>query len=130
MLALRLTPLALLLLAVGCGNPGGDLLAIEERAPGGATNRLVVTDDGRGSCNGGQLKRLESDRLLEAREVQREMEELPGERSDFGRLGDRTNYRATMREAEVTWAEGARQPAVLPKATVLALQLRRATCGP
>ena len=128
--ALRLTPLALLLLAVaGCGNPGGDLIAIEERAPGGATIRLVVTDDGRGSCNGGELKRLESARLIEAREVERELEELPGERSDFGHLEDRTNYRATMREAEVTWAEGARQPAVLPKATLLALKVRREACG-
>lgn len=127
--ALRLTPLALLLVVAGCGNPGGDLLAIEVRAPGGEATRLVVTDDGRGRCNGGELKRLDSARLLEAREVARELEELPGERSDFGRLEDRTNYRATLREAEVTWAQGAQRPPVLPKATLLALRLRREACG-
>jgi hypothetical protein len=114
--------------ATGCGNPGGDLIAIEARGPGG-TNRLVVTDDGRGRCGDGELVRLESQRLLDAREVQREMEELPGERSDFGRLEGRTNYRASMRDAEVTWTEGARRPEVLPKATLLALNLRRELCG-
>ena len=128
MLAVRLTPLAVALALAGCGNPGGDLIAIEERPRDGAPIRLVVTDDGRGSCNGGELKRLDSARLLEAREVEREMEELPGERSDFGRLQDRTNYRATMRDAQVTWAEGARRPPVLAKATLLALKVRREAC--
>lgn len=113
----------------GCGNPGGDLIAIEARGPGGTANRVVVTDDGRGRCGDGELVRLESQRLLDAREVQREMEELPGERSDFGRLEGRTNYRASMRDAEVTWTEGARRPDVLPKATLLALNLRRELCG-
>jgi hypothetical protein len=112
----------------GCGNPGGDLIAIEQRGPAGA-HRLVVTDDGRGRCDGGELERLDSSRLLEAREVQREMEELPGERTYFGVLRDRTTYRATMRDAEITWTEGARRPDVLPKATLLALNLRRELCA-
>ncbi|MDQ3935599.1 MAG: hypothetical protein M3340_13315 [Actinomycetota bacterium] len=114
-----------------CGNPGGDIIAIEVREPRAGTpiQRLVVTDDGRGSCNGGELERLESARLLEAREVQRELDELPGERTDFGRLESRRSYRAVMRDATVTWAEGARRPEVLPKATLLALNLRRELCG-
>ena len=112
-----------------CGNPGGDLIAIDVTDPDErSSTRLVVTDDGRGSCNGGELKRLESARLLEAREVEREMEELPGERTNFGRLAGRTVYRATMRDAEVTWTEGARRPEVLAKATALALRLDHETC--
>jgi hypothetical protein len=89
----------------------------------------VVTDDGRGSCDGGELERLDSGRLLEAREVQREMAELPGERTNFGLLTNRTTYRATMRDADVSWSEGARRPEVLPKATLLALNLRRELCA-
>jgi hypothetical protein len=58
------------------------------------------------------------------------MVELPGERSDFGRLEDRINYRAHMRDADVTWAQGARRPEVLSKATLLALNLRRELCAP
>jgi hypothetical protein len=121
--ALALAGLAL----AGCGNPGGDLIAFEERGPAG-THRLVVTDDGRGSCDGGELERLESGRLLEAREVEREMEELPGARSDFSAPGAIRRYRAEMRDATVTWSEGARAEAVLPKATLLALNLRRELC--
>ena len=123
---------ALLLATValaGCGNPGGDLIGIEVRDPGGQVDRLRVTDDGRGSCDGGELRRLASQRLLDAREVEREMEELPGERSDFGRLEDRVSYRASMRDAVVTWAQGARRPEVLSKATLLALNLRRELCA-
>lgn len=125
----RALALAGLLALAGCGNPGGDILAIEVHQPGGDVQRLRVTDDGRGSCDGGELARLESRRLLEAREVEREMEELEGERSDFGRLEGRVTYRASMRDAVVTWTEGARRPDVLPKATLLALRLRRELCA-
>ena len=125
----RAAPLLALLALAGCGNPGGDLVAIEVVDPAGQVDRLRVTDDGRGSCDGGELQRLESQRLLDAREVEREMEELPGERSDFGKIEGRVSYRATMRDAAVTWSQGARRPDVLPKATLLALTLRRELCG-
>jgi hypothetical protein len=111
----------------GCGNPGGDLIAIEEHGAG-RVERLVVTDDGRGSCNGGELKYLVGDRLLEAREAERDLQDLPGTKVDFGRLPGRTVYTARMRESEVSWSEGARQPPVLPRATLLALKLRRELC--
>lgn len=127
MRAVRLTPLVLLALA-GCGNPGGDLIALEER--GVHFTRVVVTDDGRGSCNGGELKRLASERLLEAREVERELQELADEGTNFpGPQGGR-HFRAQMRGATVTWTERSRQDPVLPKATLLALKLRRELCPP
>ena len=123
--ALLLAPLAAL---AGCGNPGGDLIAIEKRQ-GGAVIKLVVTDDGRGSCGGGELQRLESDRLLDAREVEREMEALPGERASYAGLPGASSYRAVMRDATVTWAEGAKgAPPVINKATALAYRLDRALC--
>ena len=126
MLAVRLTPLVLLAL-VGCGNPGGDLIALEER--GAHFTRLVVTDDGRGSCNGGELRRLESDRLLEAREVERELQKLADERTNFpGPQGGR-HFRAQMRGATVTWTERSRHDPVLPKATLLTLRLKSELCG-
>jgi hypothetical protein len=120
---------AAIAVVAGCGNPGGDLIAIEEHGGPAGAQRLVVTDDGRGSCNGGELKRLPSERLLEAREAERNLQGLPGkDRLDFGRLPGRTIYTARMRGAEVTWSEGARQPPVLPKTTLLALKLRNELC--
>jgi hypothetical protein len=118
----------IVLSAAGCGNPGGDIIAIEVREPTAGTpiQRLVVTDDGRGRCNAGELERLDSSRLLEAREVERELDEL--ERSEFPGPSGRRSYRAVMRDATVTWIEGAREPPVLAKATLLALNLRRELC--
>ena len=127
MLALRLTPLALLLL-VGCGNPGGDLIALEER--GAHFNRIVVTDDGRASCNGGELERLHSDRLLEAREVERELQKLADERTNYPAPGGGRHFRAQMRGATVTWTERSAQDPILPKATLLTIRLRRELCPP
>jgi len=118
---------AALALITGCGNPGGDLIAIEKNGDG-AVERLVVTDDGRGSCDGGELKYLVSDRLLEAREAERDLQDLPGTKVDFGRLAGRTIYTARMRDSVVTWSEGARRPPVLPKATLLALKLQNELC--
>jgi hypothetical protein len=127
----RAIPLLALLAIAGCGNPGGDILAIEVREPTAGTpiQRLVVTDDGRGRCNAGDLERLRSSRLLEAREVQRELEELSGDRSEFRGPRGRRAYRAETPDATVTWVEGAPNvPDAIPKATLLALNLRRELC--
>lgn len=124
----RLILLAPLLAAAGCGNPGGDLIALEER--GARFTRLVVTDDGRGSCNGGELKRLASERLLEAREVERELQRLADERTNFPASGGGRRFRAQMRGATVTWMERSRQDPILAKATLLTLKLRRELCPP
>ena len=120
-------------LAAGCGNPGGDLISIEVRdpEPGAPVQRLVVTDDGRGSCDGGELERLESDRLLEAREVERELrDELKRDAAFQPRRPGRAVYLAESRDGTVTWTEGARPaPVGVAKATALALKLRRELCG-
>ena len=120
---------ALLALVAGCGNPGGDLIALEERSTG--FYRVVVTDDGRGSCNGGELERLESGRLLEAREVERELQELADTgRTNFPDPYGGRHFRAAMRGATVTWRERSAQDPVLPKASALTLKLRRELCPP
>ena len=116
------------LAAAGCGNPGGDLIALEER--GAHFTRVVVTDDGRGSCNGGELQRLESDRLLEAREVERDLQKLADDRTNFPGPGGGRHFRAQMRGTTVTWTERSQSEPVLPKATLLTLKLKRELCAP
>ena len=116
-------------MAAGCGNPGGDQLALEES--GAHFNRLVVTDDGRGRCNDGELERLQDGRLLEAREVERELRELADKgRTIFPENTGGRHFRAQMRGVTVTWRERSAQDPILPKATLLTIQLRRELCPP
>jgi hypothetical protein len=113
----------------GCGNPGGDLIALEER--GAHFNRMVVTDDGRGKCNDGELERLPSARLLEAREVERELQGLADRgTTNFPEATGGRHFRAQMRDATVTWRERSTQDPALPRATALTLKLRNELCPP
>lgn len=115
----------------GCGGSAGDLLAVE--VSGGVEEqpvRLTVTSDGQGRCGTGELRGLTSERVIEAREVERELEPLAGEGASFETAGgDRRAYVARTRAGTVRWSEGApRLPAVLPKAALLATQLERELC--
>lgn len=115
----------------GCGGSAGDLLAIE--VSGGfedRTVRLTVTSDGRGRCGAGELRRLTSDRVIEAREVERELEAFAEDGASFGEaIGDRRSYVARTRAGTVRWSEGEpRLPEVLPQAVLLARQLERELC--
>jgi hypothetical protein len=96
----------------GCGGEAGDLIALEGTGGERPAHRIVVTGDGRGSCDGGELRSIPSERLIDAREVERE-------------LGDLASESASV----VRWSEGARElPSVLPEASLLALRLERELC--
>jgi hypothetical protein len=115
----------------GCGGSAGDLLAIE--VSGGfedRTVRLTVTSDGRGRCGTEELRGLTSGRVIEAREVERELEALAEEGASFGGgEGDRRSYVARTRAGTVRWSEGEPGlPAVLPQAALLARQLESELC--
>ena len=122
--------LAVLALAGSCGGESGDLLAVE--VSGGAEQReirLVVTGDGQGRCNDGELERLESERLIEAREVEREIEDLAEDGADFGGpAADRRGYVVRTAAGTARWREGRTEPEVLGKAALLALRLERELC--
>lgn len=130
---LRLVAIAIVAaaLAVGCGGSAGDLLAVE--VSGGfqpQTVALVVTSDGRGSCDAGELRGLSSERVIEAREVERELGGLATDGASFGEPGgDRRAYVARTRAGTVRWVEGAPGlPPVLAKTVLLARQLERELC--
>ena len=114
----------------GCGGEAGDLIAIESTGGPSQGHRIVVTGDGRGSCDGGELSRIESDRLIQAREVERELEELADRSESFPEQRGRRRYTARTDEGVVRWSEGAGGlPEVLPEASLLALELERELCG-
>lgn len=125
--------LAAALAAVACGGSAGDLIALEV-AGGfeGERVRLTVTQDGRGRCDDGALEPIPSERLIEAREVERELQAVIGEGESFDAPSspERRSYVARTQAGTVTWTEGARDlPPVLPRAALLAQVLSDDLCG-
>lgn len=61
--------------AVGCGGTAGDLLAVDRSGDvPGAELRVVIGDGGLVRCNEGEEIRLPEKLLLEAREIERDLE--------------------------------------------------------
>lgn len=122
--------LAAAALWAGCGGGAGDLIAIEvSGGPRGAEHSLVVTGDGRGRCDGGELRPIANERLIQARELERELSELP---EGARRLapGEGASYVARAREGTLRWSEGSPgKQELLARLELLALQLERELCG-
>jgi hypothetical protein len=116
----------------GCGGSAGDLLSISARGGlAGGTHMIVVTGDGRGSCDRGPLKQLPGDRVLDARGIERDATDLATKATDFppSRKGAR-RFTLDTKDGEVRWSERTPGiPSVLPRAQLLELQLERLLCG-
>jgi hypothetical protein len=134
---MRLAPAATVaaaaaLLLVGCGSSPGDVLAIEvSGGPLPARQTIVVSLDGRATCNRGNSEEIENSQLIDAREVAREAKPLAEAGADYRtpRPGARL-YLLRLPEGEVPWTEGRPGlPAALAKAQLLSLQLGRSLCG-
>ena len=76
MLVRVLLPMAIALLAAtGCGGSAGDLLAVKRSGTvPGAELQVIITDAGFASCNEADELRLPEELLLDAREVERDLE--------------------------------------------------------
>ena len=118
-------------LAAGCGGSSGDILGLGmSGGPLRKPVRMHVTEDGRGSCNTGQLHELPSSLVLDARNIVREAKPLTSHAASFGtRTPGRRNFELRTPQGTVTWVEAAPGlPLVLPQAEELALQLQRDLC--
>jgi hypothetical protein len=116
----------------GCGGSAGELITISTSGGGGQSYRVVVTGDGRGSCNGGGERVLPSQHVLDAREVEREFKDDAEKRASYvsGAPAGARRYVASTKDGLVTWVEGARGvPPEVGKAILLTQNLKRDTCG-
>jgi hypothetical protein len=96
----------------------------------GGKHTLVVTADGRGSCDRGALKQLPADRVIDARGIEREAGDLARRAADYpSAAADARHYVLRTKDGEVSWSEGTPSlPSVLPQTQLLALQLQRILC--
>jgi hypothetical protein len=118
------------LLLAGCGGSAGDLLSISAAGGvAGGKHTVVVSGDGRGACDRGPLKERPSDRVIAAREVERDAADLAKRSTTYPPRPRARSYILKAKAGEVRWSEGAQGlPSVLPRAQLLELQLQRALC--
>ena len=115
----------------GCGGESGDLMSIEiSGGPAGvATHTVVVTGDGRGSCDRGAEELLPSERVIDAREIDKDLGDLFRKAADYPQRPGARRYTVRTGDGDVRWSEGTPGlPDVLPRAQLLALQLERILC--
>ena len=127
MRALALAPLVLL---AGCGGAAGDLLSITASGGvAGGRHTVVVSGDGRGSCDRRPLKELPSARVIDARAVERDAADLAKRSATYPPLPDARAYVLHTKAGEVRWSEGRQGlPTVLPRAQLLEVQLQQMLC--
>jgi outer membrane protein assembly factor BamB len=125
-----MTATAVLALA-GCGGDPGDLLSIEASGGvAGGKHTVVVSGDGRGSCDRGPLKQLPADRVIDARGVERDAGDLARRAAEYPARQGARRYVMNTKDGEVRWSERTPGlPSVLPRAQLLQLQLQRLLCG-
>jgi hypothetical protein len=113
-----------------CGGQAGDLMSIEvSGGPTGESHTLVVSGDGRGSCDRGALESLPSDRVITARELEREVGDLARRAAEYAQRPGARRYDLSTSSGVVRWSSGTPGlPKELPKAELLALELERQLC--
>jgi hypothetical protein len=115
----------------GCGGEPGELLVLTTSGGGEPSQRLVVKGDARGSCDGGEERTLPSDVVLDAREVERELEDAARDRRSYTRGAPQGARRYTLstKDGIVNWSEGARDaPPAVAKGIQLRQNLKRELC--
>ena len=121
----------LAVIAVGCGQPSADLFTIARGGTiPGAKLRLRVTDDGHVSCNGGALREIASNELIDAREVTRELSKPAKDHVSLpARPGSTLDYAVTIDGDTVRFADNASgQSAEMYQAALLVRGLAKGPC--
>jgi len=120
------------LAATACGSEPADLFVVQRTgAIPGARLNLRVTDDGRASCNRRPLVDITSEQLVDARDIERDLEPLarhglvlrPG-------TGSILRYRVVTEEGTLRFADTSRgQPQPLFALAKLTRDVARQACG-
>ena len=122
------------LVAAGCGSPAGDLFRVDRSGSGeGAKVTLVVSDDGMVRCNGGAPKPVGAQRLLQARQLARDLstQAALGLELEPGAAQDTTfRYRAELADGTISFADSSRGlPPTYTKLAAFTRIVARGPCG-
>jgi hypothetical protein len=116
----------------GCGSEPADLFVVDRAgAVPGARLNLRVTDDGRASCNRRPLVDISSEQLVDARDIEREIEPL-ARRGLALEAGDGSilRYRVVTEEGTLRFADTSRgQPPPLFALAKLTRDVAKGPCG-
>lgn len=122
----------LALATAGCGQPSADLFVVERSgADPAARLTLVVSDGGLVTCNGGEPKAVNADRLLTAREITRRLEEPTalGLELDPGR-DPVLSYRVRSQGGTVSFTDSSPQrPRVFDEVAAFTDDIAEDVCG-
>jgi hypothetical protein len=116
----------------GCGSGPADLFVVERSGDiPGARLSLRVTDDGRASCNRGELVDITSRQLVDARDLERRLEPLARRELALApERGSVLRYRVVMEEGAVRFADNSRrQAAPMFALAKLTRDVARGACG-
>jgi hypothetical protein len=106
----RRAALAGLLVVVGCGSPSADLFEVVRTGPDRNANvRLVVSDGGTVRCNDRDGVPLGAERLLQARQLARDLEKQAALGLELPRgRGSILSYRARLEAGTVAFSDRSR----------------------
>ena len=99
--------LAALVALTGCGSPASDIFEVERSGSiPDADLRIVVADDGTVRCNGGSPKNIGDPRLLDARELGRELTDTArGGRTLHAGPGTVLSYRVRLPSGTLNYSD-------------------------
>ena len=119
------------LVLAGCGSDPADLFLVERSGSiPGARLTLLVSDNGTVRCNRGERRDLDSDALLDARELADELRE-PAERGVVLPPGPGSilRYRARLEDGTVAFSDTSpRQPPEFRRLAALTREIAREVC--
>jgi hypothetical protein len=126
----RLLPLVLLL--AGCGSAPADLFVVNRTGSGAnARLNLLVQDDGYVVCNGGKARSISNARLLDARQLARDLAPQaqlhvqlpPGPRSVL-------SYRVRLQAGTISFSDTSKPlPGAFARLTAFTADVSESVCG-
>jgi len=118
-------------LPAGCGSPPGDLFEVTRSGTIPGARLVLLVSDGTVTCNGGEPRALDGERLLMARELRRDLEAPARARLALAPApGSVLSYRARLEPGVLSFSDSsAGRPAALTRLAAFTRDVAKRVCG-